>query len=202
MALKRSDLNKILNAFKSEEETLEGSTKALLDLFHTEIDTEKDKYDDLLQEFNTYKSEHKDTGENAEEWKSKYEKERDEFKKYKTEQTAKADKATKADKYKALLKESGVSEKRLDTILKVTDLDSIELKDGELVDTDKLKETIKNDWSDFISKTETEGAITPNPNGNSGGTAYASKADIMKITDGAARRQAIKENPQFFIKQE
>lgn len=202
MALKRSDLNKILNAFKSEDETLEGSTKALLDLFHSEIDTEKDKYDDLKAEYDKYKSEHPDTEENAEEWKTKYERERDEFEKYKTEQEAKADKATKSEKYKALLKEAGVSEKRLDTILRVTDLDSIKLKDGELVDSDKLTETIKNDWADFISKKETKGADTPNPSGNVGGNEYTSKADIMKITDRAARRQAIKENPQFFINQE
>lgn len=198
MALKRSDLNKILNAFKSEDETLEGSTKALLDLFHSEIDSEKDKYDELLQEFNTYKSEHKDTGENAEEWKSKYEKERDAFKAYKNEQTAKADKAAKSEKYKALLKEVGVSKKRLDAILKVTDLDSIKLKDGELEDVDTLKETIKQDWADFITKKETKGADTPNPTGDNAAGGNKTKEEIVKMTDPIARQKAIAENHELF----
>lgn len=196
MALKRSDLNKILNAFKTEDETLEGSTKALLDLFHAEIDSEKDKYDELSKQFEDYKGSHKDSGENAEEWKSKYEKERDEFKAYKAEQTAKADKAAKADKYKALLKEAGISDKRFDAILKITDLDSVKLKDGEIEDKDKLKETIKNDWADFITKQEQGGANTPNPANNSGNK--MTKEDIVKIKDATERQQAIADNHELF----
>ena len=196
MALKRSDLNKILNAFKTEDETLEGSTKALLDLFHAEIDSEKDKYDELSKQFEEYKGSHKGTGEDAEEWKSKYEKERDDFKAYKTEQTAKADKAAKADKYKALLKEVGVSDKRFDAILKVTDLDSIKLKDGEIEDKDKLKEAIKSDWADFITKTEQGGASTPNPSNNSG--SKMTKEEIVKIKDATERQQAIADNHELF----
>lgn len=198
MALKRSDLNKILNAFKSDDETLEGSTKALLDLFHSEIDTEKDRFDELNKQFEDYKK--SNDGTDADNWKSKFEKERDAFKAYKAEQTAKADKEVKANNYKALLKEAGISEKRLDAILKVTDLDGMEYKDGAFTDVDKLKEAIKNDWSDFIVTTETKGVDTPKPSSNDGGSKYASKEDIMKITDRAERRQAIKDNPQFFTK--
>lgn len=197
MALKRSDLNKILNAFKSEDESLEASTKALLDLFHSEIDSEKDKYDELLQEFNSYKSTHKDTGENAEEWKSKYEKEHEDFKAYKADQTAKADKAVKAEKYRELLKAAGVSEKRLDTIMKVTSLDDIKLKDGEIEDADKLTDSIKQEWSDFITKNSKRGADTTEPSGGSNG-AKMTKEEIMKIEDTSKRQQAIEDNHELF----
>ncbi len=198
MALKRSDLNKILSAFKSDDETLEGSTKALLDLFHSEIDAEKDKFDELSKEFEDYKKSNHGA-DDADEWKSKFEKERDAFKAYKTEQASKASKELKADSYKALLKEAGVSEKRINSIIKVTDLDNMEFKDGVFTDADKLKDAIKNDWSDFIVTTETRGADTQKPQQNDNGGKYTSKNEIMKITDRAERRQAIKENPQLFI---
>lgn len=201
MALKRSELNAILNAFKDGDETLENSTKALLDKMHSEIDAEKDRYDSLQKEFDEYKSTNKDTGD-ADEWKSRFEKERDAFKAFKAEQAASADKAVRVDKYKALLKEAGVSDKRLDAILKVTDLNGIEFKDGDFTDRDKLTESIKSDWADFIVTKETNGADTPNPSANAGGGTYSSVADIMKIADRQQRRRAIKENPQLFTKKE
>ncbi len=52
---------------------------------------------------------------------------KEEFEGYKTEQTKKESHAAKEKAYRALLQEAGVSEKRLESVLKVSDVDSVEL---------------------------------------------------------------------------
>ena len=59
--------------------------------------------------------------------------------------------------YRALLKEAGVSEKRIDTVLKVSDIDGIELADGKIKNADELTESVKKEWADFIEKPENNG---------------------------------------------
>ena len=76
----------------------------------------------------------------------------------------------KSEAYEKLLKDAGVSEKRIATVLKVSDLSAIEIdKDGNLKDADKLTENIKAEWSDFIQTQEQQGADVPNPPSNNGG---------------------------------
>jgi hypothetical protein len=104
-------------------------------------------------------------------WKVKYEALKEDFDQYKADTEAKATKASKEEAYKKLLEETGVSPKRISAIVKVTDLDSIELDDsGMIKDADKVKNGIKEEWSDFIQTKKTEGAPTPTPPGSSGGT--------------------------------
>lgn len=132
-------------------------------------------------------------------YRAKYEKEHKDFEDYKAQQVAKETKATKTAKYRALLKEAGVSDKRLDAVLKVSDIDGIKLdKDGNVEDSGKLIETIKNDWSDFIVKEDTKGARTNNPPGSNG--SKLTKEDIYKtdekgrfVMDAQARQAALAE---------
>ena len=80
--------------------------------------------------------------------------------------------------YKSLLTEAKVGEKHIDSILRVTDFSAMKLdKDGKLNDSDKLTETIKKDWSGFITTQETKGSEpeTP-PNSNSGSGARTGRA--------------------------
>ena len=134
-------------------------------------------------------------------WKVKYEAIKEEFEGYKTEQTKKESRAAKEKAYRALLQEAGVSEKRLDSVLKVSDVDSVELDDkGSIKGADKLTESIKSEWADFITTTETRGANTSNPPvNNSHGT--MTKADIYKKDDhgryvlsASERQKALMEN--------
>lgn len=74
--------------------------------------------------------------------------------------------------YRALLKDAGVSEKRLESVLKVTDISNMKLdKDGKLEGADKLKDSIKTEWADFITKDGQQGADPANPPDNNGGKA-------------------------------
>ena len=134
-------------------------------------------------------------------WKVKYEAVKEEFEGYKSEQTKKETRAAKEKAYRELLKQAGVSEKRLDTVLRVSDVDGVELDEkGAIKDADKLTESIKSEWSDFIQTTTTQGANTATPPAN-GGSSAMTKADIYKKDDhgrylmsAAERQKALMEN--------
>lgn len=80
------------------------------------------------------------------------------------DQAAKEAHAAKESAYRELLKAAGVPEKRQAAVLRVSDVDSVELdKDGKIKGADKLTETIKSEWADFIPTTTEKGADTAKP---------------------------------------
>lgn len=131
-------------------------------------------------------------------YKVKYEAIKEEFDQYKSDISAEKTKAKKEAAYRNLLKEVGVSEKRIDSIIKVSDVESLELDgEGNIKKVDDLKKSVAEEWADFIVTTETKGANVPHPPKTNGGT-FTSKDEIMAITDRVARRKAIAENPELF----
>lgn len=142
-------------------------------------------------------SELKDKAGQPDAYKEKYDKLKKEFDTYKGEVTAKETKEAKTKAYRDLLKEIGVSEKRLDAVLRIADLDSFELEDGKIKDVDELKTKAKEEWSDYIVSESAKGAKTPTPPRNTGGTTIT-KQQIMDMKDPVARQKAIAENPEMF----
>lgn len=108
-------------------------------------------------------------GENP--YKAQYEDLKKEFDDYKADITAKETKAKKTAAYRKLLQDAKVSEKRLDSILKLSPIDSLELDEkGEIKGADEVKKNIEKEWSDFIVTEEIRGAGTETPPGGAGGT--------------------------------
>ena len=137
--------------------------------------------------------------EDAEETSKKLKSLQDEFNTYKADVNAKATQAQKEKAYRALLTEAGVSEKRFDSIVKVSDLSKIEFdKDGNVKDSKDIVNNIKSEWADFIVTEGVRGANTSNPPSNTGGNKM-SKDEIMKIKDTAERQQAMLENKDLFL---
>ena len=176
---------------------------------HTEtvdaLKNERDKYKadaeklpEVQKELDGMKEEAaKNSGKNP--FEVKYNAIKEEFENYKNEQSAKETKAKKADAYRAMLKEAGVSDKRIDAVLRVSDIDGVKLdKDGNLEDKDALIASVKKEWADFITTQGTQGANTPNPPANGGGKTYKSKDEIYAIKDTAERQKAIYENRELF----
>jgi hypothetical protein len=122
---------------------------------------------------------------------------KEEFEKYKADVDKKETTRSKEIAYKELLKEVGVSEKRISAILKVTNLEEMKIKDGKFEDADSLKKSIKEEWADFIQTESTKGADTKKPPQNNG-TKTRTKEEIMAIKDGTERRKAMAENPELF----
>lgn len=173
---------KILKAMGIEEEKIDQIIEA-----HTEtVDGFKEKlndYKDKAEKYDGVKKELDELKEGGDDWQKKYEKEHSDFEAYKNDITAKETKRTKEHAIREFYKGVGVSEKRLDAVMKVTDLDSFELdKDGKIKDADKHTETAKSEWADFIETTTTRGADTATPPTNNSG-AKMSKADIYKKDD-------------------
>jgi hypothetical protein len=130
-------------------------------------------------------------------YKEKYDTLKKEYEDFKADTTAKETKATKEKAYKTLLLECGVSNKRIDKVLKVSDVDNVELdENGNIKDAESLKKSIKDEWSDFIETTGTTGAETATPPKNTGGN--MSKDDILKIENDTERQRAIAENHELF----
>ena len=95
-----------------------------------------------------------------------------EFDDFKSNVEKKETLAKKEAAYKKILNKAGVSEKRIDAIMKVSvdKIAALDLDDkGEVVDADKAIEDAKTEWADFTSTEGRKGADTATPpNGDSG----------------------------------
>ena len=112
------------------------------------------------------------------EWETKYQTEHKAFENFKSKIAAEKELATKKQLYTRLLKAQNVDEKRFDPILRVTNFDSMTIKDGELVDADKLIEGIKNEWAGFIVSEHVGGAHVDTPLNNAD---KMTRADFEKM---------------------
>lgn len=143
----------------------------------TIIEAHTDTVDGLKKDINKYKDDAeklstvqkelddlKTAGDGG--YKEKYENEKKAFEDFKKAQTEKETKQAKVAAYTAFLKSVGVSEKRIPSIIKVTDLNSVELEGDAVKDADKLTESVKTEWADFIETSNTNGANTQNPPAN------------------------------------
>lgn len=184
----------------------EDKAEAILEK-HQEVLTEvKDERDKLKEEADKAEALQKQVdelkaiteGAEKDPYKVKYEALKEDFEAYKNDISAKETASKKETAYKALLKEAGVNEKRMSAILKVTDLKDFELDDdGKPKEADKYLASIKEEWSDFITSTHSEGAKTSTPPAN-GGKTTMTKEQIRAIPDPIARQKAMAENPSLF----
>ena len=180
-------LGQICNLHTTSNEDLTESVKTL------KADLEKAE-----RERDTYKAKAPKEGEETVS-KEDYDKLKKEYDDYKADITAKTTRTEKENAFRELLKSAGVSEKRLNAIIKVSDIDGLELdKDGKIKNADKHTESIKTEWAEFIETTTTRGANTANPPANSGKGTGKTKEEILAIKDGAIRRQEMLNNPHLF----
>lgn len=153
-----------VNALKSEIDTLKAEAVDVADL--------KEKLDKATKEIEATK---------LGDWEKKYKDLKTEFDTFKENTEKKETKSKKESAYKDILKKAGVSEKRIDAIMKVsgTKVDELDFDEkGEVKDADKLVEGVKTEWADFIVTTGEKGAGTATPPESNGG----SGADDKKPT--------------------
>ena len=166
-AAHKTDLDAIKeqrDTYKTDAETLTTVKKEL-----DELKAAGDGGLSVLQEkYNTLEREHKKLGK--------------EYEQYKTNQTAKETRAAKEKAYRSLVKAEldpesmgKIADSLLDRIIKVSHadgvIDGLELDEsGAIKDADKLKESIKADWADFIVTVETRGADIAHPPAIPGGS--------------------------------
>ena len=138
MALTR----KMLKAMGIEDEKIDEIIDAHREVTDS-LKADRDKYKADAEKLTDVQSELDEANKKLEavdtdEYKAKYEKEHKDFEDYKKSIDAEKTKAKKVEAYKGLLKEAGVSEKRIDAIVKITSMDDLEL-DAEGISSLTLK---------------------------------------------------------------
>ena len=127
---------KMLKAMGIEEEKIDEIIEAHREVTDA-LKEDRDKYKadaDKLADVQKELEDMKKMTEGSDSYKEKYEKEHKDFEAYKDSIKAEQTKAAKVEAFKALLKKAGVSEKRIDAIVKVSSVDDIELDDkGEII---------------------------------------------------------------------
>lgn len=145
-----------VNALKEERDTYKADADKL-----PEVQKNLDKANSKVAEL--------ESEDGKDKWKVKYDALKEEFNDFKTNIDAEKAKQRKTDAYRKLLKDVGVADKRIDSVLKVSDLSDLEFnEDGSLKDEDKLKDSIKAEWEDFITVASTKGADTVTPPSGAG----------------------------------
>jgi preprotein translocase subunit SecD len=193
MSLTRKSLKEIGLTEEQITEVIEGHSETVNALKEdlAKYKAEADKVPDLQRQVEASKEKNADT------YKDKYDKLKQEFTDYKAQQTKEKTTAQKREAYRKLLEEAGVSEKRIAAVLKVSDIESIELDaDGKVKDQKGVVDSIKTEWADFIQSGGKAGAKTPMPPQSSGKA--MTKEEIMGIKNSADRQRAIAENHELF----
>ena len=171
---------------------------------HTEVTDalkeERDKYKadaERLPDIEKRLAEAEKKVEGNDPYKEKYEALQKEYDDYKAEVTNKETTAKKESAFRGILKEIGIPEKRMDSVIKVSDINGIELTENGIKDAETLKAKLKDEWSDFIATKSTEGAPSANPPSNTGKTTMT-REQIRAIADPIARQKAMADNPTLF----
>lgn len=120
-------------------------------------------------------------------YKDKYENEHKAFEDYKKTVDAEKTTAAKEKALEGLLQKIGVSDKRLQSVAKLAKveglLDKLELDEkGAVKDSGALEKSLKSDYSEYITTTDTKGADTPTPPANNGGKTLT-REEIYKTDD-------------------
>lgn len=158
---------------------------------------ERDSYKAEAEKAADLQKQLEDLTANGEDFKKKFEDEHKAFEDFKKQTASDAEAAKVRTAYRKLLAGEGISEKRLDSILKVTDLSKLKLdKDGNLEGVDGLKKAINDEWGEFKTTVTEKGAVVEKPLHT--GKPTKTKDEIMAITDTDERQKAIAENHELF----
>lgn len=151
-----------VDALKEKIDNGKANANAVKSL-ENDLETAKQELEAANKELETFKSNN---------WEKKYNDLKLEYDGFKSDIEAKATKTQKANVYRNILKKVGLSENRIDTVIKVSDqiINSIDLdENGDAKDADKLEESAKTEWAEFIPTTHEKGADVSNPPANNGG---------------------------------
>ena len=127
----------------------------------------RERYNAKLDEITQLEKDKQDAQDEltkAKKWEDKYTKEHDAFEQYKADADAKAKLSSVKSAYRALLKDAGIKDEYLDTILRATVFDTMKLNDdGKLDKADELKTAAEKDWAAFKVTTRDKGADVEHP---------------------------------------
>lgn len=174
MALTR----KLLEGMGIEEKQIETIIEAHAETV-TGLKSDRDKYKELAEKVPDLEKQVEDAGKASatmDDWQKKYQEEHKAFEDFKSSVSKEKTEAEKAQAYKEMLASAGIDPRRIDKIMRVSDLSKVVYKDGKLEDIEKLTEAAKEEWSDFIIQKRTVGSEPATPPDTSKGVDGADPA--------------------------
>lgn len=137
------------------------------------VDGLKDELDSLRAEIESGKGIKKELDELKEKsqadasYKEKYDALKKEFTQYKSDIAGEKVAATKTEAYRKVLKEAGISEKRIDSVIRLAKadgiLDALELDGESLKNLEAVTDAVKANYGEYIESVKEVGANIPNP---------------------------------------
>lgn len=192
MALTKAQVREILSAAGVDSERMSDALDKIISGHTDSINALRDEISGLKDEVGKYKADAEmlpDLKKAYDEIKATarsdkdYEKLKTEFDQYKADVEAKNVQAAKTEAYKAILREAGIDNKRIDTIVKVSAdaIGSVELDDdGKAKNAKEISKAVETEWADFKVTVGKQGAKTPTPPSTS--TKAFSREDIRKMS--------------------
>lgn len=171
MALTKAQVREILSTAGVASEKMDDAVEKIIEGHVTSITALREDIAKYKADAEKLPSVQKELDElkSGEDYKAKYDREHSDFEAYKASVQKEKSDAEKKSLYRAALKAAGVDERRFDAILKVTDLESLKMKDGKFTDEEAVKKGIADNWSDFVVKNGTKPSGKPeNPPANDG----------------------------------
>lgn len=162
---------KFLEGMGIEEKQVESIIEAHSDTVNG-LKAERDKYKEQAQkvpDLQKQLEEAQSAGSDNDEWEQKYNEEHQAFEDFKAQIEVERADAEKAQAYRGMLMAAGIDPKRIDAIMRVTDLSKVEMEDGKLKEAGELEKAAKEEWADFVIKTQIRGSNPANPPKADGG---------------------------------
>ena len=209
MALSKAKVREILSAAGVDSEHMSTAVDAIIDGNVASIEAlredvakykaDAEKLEAVQKELNELKA------NSGDDWKSKYEKEHNDFESYKKGITEKETKAAKEKAVKAYFEGKNITGANLDIAMRGCrdEIGAIELDGDKIKDTAALDALVSGTFAGLVVTKTVQGAQTANPPANNGGSKLT-KADIFKkddhgryIMSTSERQKALAENPEL-----
>lgn len=196
MALTR----KMLKAMGIEDEKIDQIIEA-----HSEtVDGLKDKLRKAEEDAEDLKDVQKELDDlkkktdGSKDWEKKFNDERKAFEDFKKEIAGKETAAAKEKAVRAYFEGKGIKGDNLEIAIRGAkdEIAGLELDGEKIKDAKSLDDLVAGTYKGLVVKTQTGGAGTNTPPGNTGGK--KTKEEIMKIKDAGERQRAIAENHELF----
>lgn len=168
MALNKTRVKEILSAAGVPVENLESAATEIMGGHITSIDALREERDGYKAEVERLQGVQKELDDlrasHSDDFKDRYEKEHAALEALKLQHAKEASDREKAEQYgKRVLKKAGIDPKRWDAIIRLTDLDKLELRDGSFNNEDGLVSTAQSEWADFVVTESVRGASPDTP---------------------------------------
>lgn len=187
MAFSIKQIKAILSSHNMPVEDLDAAAEDICARHSADLDSIKEERDNARKDAETLAAVQAELdalkAKSGDDFKAKYEKEKNDFAAYKAEIAKEKTLEAKRAVLREIAKDAGLSEAGIAKAVKYHNFDTMELDEkGAAKEKAAILKGLKEEWPEYIQKTEKKGAPTPNPpqgGGDNGGNTFS---DIRAMT--------------------